>query len=137
VAEGATEEVDNAADVPPAAAEEADGRSGKEGRRLSKEDVRCILEMKPTVVVDPDEEYARMTNHPDKIYSHEFIDKSTEIFRDLAESNERVYAEFREICAWMGPEVEEKGYVELDLDDIARRAALFREAQEADEARRE
>ena len=35
VAEGATEEVDHAADVPPAAAEEADGRSGKEGRRAA------------------------------------------------------------------------------------------------------
>ncbi|RLM79296.1 hypothetical protein C2845_PM12G16000 [Panicum miliaceum] len=121
VAEGATEEVKHAADITPAAAEEADGKSGKEGwrRRLSKKDVKCILEMKPRVVVDPDEEYARMTNHPGKIYSQEFIDKTIDIFRNLAESNERIFTEFQKHHAWMRAEVEEKGYVELDDNYIA------------------
>jgi DNA repair photolyase len=100
----------------------ADGTNRKEGRlRLSDEYVKCILSRKPIFVVDPDEEYARMVNHPDKIYSQEFIEESVELFRDQAESSKRNFASFEKLQAWMRSELEEKGYVEVDDAYIAQR----------------
>ncbi|CAO2142408.1 unnamed protein product [Urochloa humidicola] len=92
--------------------------------------------MKPLFVVDPDEEHARMTNHPGKIYSQEFIDESVEIFRDLAESSKCIFGRFEKLQAWMRGELEEKGCVEVDDEYIARRvmAQLQLQAEEEEEA---
>ncbi|CAL4986595.1 unnamed protein product [Urochloa decumbens] len=121
-----SEEDKNAADVAPAAGAEADDTSCKVAGplRLSKEYVQCILDMKPVFVVDPDEEYARMTNHPGKIYSQEFIDESIQVFRDLVESSKRVFARLEKLQNWMRAELEEKGYVEVDDDYIAQRVMI-------------
>ncbi|TKW01843.2 hypothetical protein SEVIR_8G199400v4 [Setaria viridis] len=131
VAGGVDDGEKHAADVAPAAAAEADDTSRKEGRlRLSEEYVKCILSLKQEFFVDPDEEYARMVNHPGKIYPQEFIEKTYEVYRDQAESSKRTFARFEKLQAWMRAELEEKGYVEVDDDYIAQRV-LCRVAAEA------
>ncbi|CAN6373014.1 unnamed protein product [Urochloa humidicola] len=124
-------------DVLTAAAEAGDDTSSGGGLRLSPEYVECILSLKPLFVVDPDEEHARMTNHPGKIYSQEFIDESVEIFRDLAESSKRIFGRFEKLQAWMRGQLEEKGCVEVDDEYIARRVMARQQIEEEEEAETE
>ncbi|OEL29161.1 hypothetical protein BAE44_0009820 [Dichanthelium oligosanthes] len=93
--------------------------------RLSQDLVNYILSWKPDLIQDPDEYHERMTNDPLKCFSQEYIDLSTEIMRDLAESSKRINADFEKFQAWARAEYEEKGCVEVDDAFIAN---VFRES---------
>ncbi|KAL6654170.1 hypothetical protein ACP70R_007635 [Stipagrostis hirtigluma subsp. patula] len=124
-----------AVDVTMAAAATATAEAGTGGEvggktRLSQDYVSCILNWKLDPIQDPDEYYRSLINDP--LFSKEYVERSTEIMRDMNDLTERYAVRFEEFRAWVRAELEEKGYVEVDDDYIARRVQLSQAVPEDD-----
>lgn len=69
-----------------------------------------------------------MMNDPLKCFPQEYIDETTAILRDLAETNKRTDAKFKVFQDWARSQYEAKGCIEVDDTYIAQRV-LFEQAR--------
>ncbi|KAK3119232.1 hypothetical protein QOZ80_9BG0716280 [Eleusine coracana subsp. coracana] len=116
-----------AADARPAASSTEAATSGEEGEnltRLSQSLVDYILSWEPTPFQDPDEYYNRMINDPLQLFTQQYIDRSTQSLRNIAEITKRSNERFKKFQDWARAEFDAKGCVEVDDIYIANRVLL-------------